>query len=95
MLDTDDPLEGLAQPTPTPNPADPTLVETPEDQLLKPLLKTTNYDTALAAHREAKHNNAALEAEFAKRQAELDAQIAELDEQIRAIYDRWQQTGQK
>lgn len=91
MLDVDDPLEGLAQPTPTPNPAE--TVETPQDQLLKPLLKASNYESARAAHAEAEANNDALKAELSERQKALDEQIAALDEQIRMIYDRWGQTG--
>lgn len=90
MLDVDDPLEGLVQPTPTPNSTEET---TPQNELLKPLLKTTNYETARIAHIEAEENNAALQAELESRQSELDAQIAALDAQIREIYDRWSTTN--
>jgi len=92
MLDTDDPLEELIQPTPTPNANDPDANVTPQDQLLMPRLKTTNYETAREAHLTSKENNATLMAEQIKRQEELDAQIAALDEQIREIYDRWDQS---
>lgn len=92
MLDVDDPLKDLAIPTPTPNPADPdAVILTPEEELIQPLLKTTNFETAREAHKQAKEQNAELQKELEDRQSTLDAQIASLDEQIRAVYDKWQQ----
>lgn len=91
MLDVDDPLEDLVQPTPTPNPS--LTGETPQDELLKPLMKASSYETARASHLEAEENNDALQAELESRKAALDEQIAALDAQIREIYDRWGTTG--
>ena len=93
MLDIDDPLEQLVQPTPTPVPADPNAVTSPEDELLKPLLKASNYESAWDAHMAAQENNANLQREYEDRKAQLDREIAALDEQIREIYDRWEQSG--
>lgn len=93
MLYVEDPLEELTKPVTTPNPADPSATVTPQDQLLMPRLKTTNYETARAAHLEAETNNDGLLHELENRKQELDTQIAALDEQIRAIYTRWEQAG--
>ena len=91
MLDVDDPLEEIVQPTPTPIPTDPSA--TAQEELLKPLLRVSNYETARASHLEAEENNEALQAEFENRKAALDAQIDALDAQIREIYDRWGASG--
>lgn len=93
MLDIDDPLEQLVQATPTPVPAEPNAAASPEDELLKPLLKASNYESAWDAHMAARENNADLQAEYENRKAQLDQEIAALDEQIREIYDRWEQSG--
>ena len=92
MLDIDDPLEQLVQPTPTPVPADPNAATSPEDELLKPLLKASNYESAWDAHMAARENNADLQTEYESRKAQLDREIAALDEQIREVYDRWEQS---
>lgn len=93
MLYVEDPLEELIKPSPTPNPTDPTVTVTPEDQLLMPLLKTSNYESARAAHLEAEISNEGLQSELESRKRDLDEQIAALDEQIREIYSRWGQAG--
>ena len=95
MLVEDVLLQEVIEPTPTPAIKDPSQVETPEEQLAKPLLNVVNIDGARSAHEEAEIKNAGLEKELAERQAEIDKQIAKLDEQIRAIYDRWSQNGNK
>ncbi len=93
MLDVDDPLADLVLPTPTPNPNDPNASLTPEDELLKPLLKSTNYESAREAHLTAQDSNTDLKTEFENRKAQMDRDIAALDEQIREIYSRWEQSG--
>ena len=93
MLYVDDPLEELTKPAATPNPLDPTATVTPQDQLLMPLLKTSNYETARAAHLEAETNNDELLNELETRRHELDLQIESLDEQIREVYNKWEKTG--
>ena len=93
MLYVEDPLEELTKPAATPNPADPTATVTPEDQLLMPLLKTSNYESAREAHLEAEISNDDLLNELENRKRDLDQQIAALDEQIREIYSRWGQAG--
>ena len=93
MLDLDDPLADLVLPTPTPNPNDPNAVITPEDELFKPLLKSTNYEGARESHISVQESNTGLQTEYESRKAQLDRDIAALDEQIREIYARWEQTG--
>ena len=91
MLDADDPLAELVQPTPTPSGIDSSAK--PQDELQKPLLRVSNYETARSAHLAAEANNAALQTELESRQQELDEQIAALDSQIRELYDRWGEAG--
>ena len=76
-----------ARVTPTPTPS--TLSQ--EQQLETPLLRSQNFETALAGHRAATENNAALEQELQERRSALDERIAILDEKIRAVYARWEQ----
>lgn len=61
-----------------------------EDPLQKPQLRVCSYEAARQAHLEAAQNDAVYQADFQRRQNELDARIAELEEQIRALYDEWQ-----
>ncbi len=89
MLDADDPLAQFAKPAQ--NSAD--LAGSTQAELLKPLLKVTNYETAREAHLAARDNNEMLQKEFEERQAQLDQEIAALDEQIRQTYDRWEQSS--
>ena len=89
MLDLDNPLEGLEQSSNTGNHGNSSGNST-QEKLLKPLLKSTNYESARAAHLAAEENNEKLEMELQLRKDELNARIQTLDEQIREIYDRWE-----
>jgi hypothetical protein len=93
LLPEDEILQEMVEATPTPAVQDPSLIETPEDQLAKPLLKAMNYETAWSIHRDAQLKNADLQRELEARQEDLNAQIAVLDGQIRAIYDQWNHNG--
>ena len=91
----DDILQEMIEATPTPAVKDPTLQETPEDQLAKPQLKFVNFEQARSAHESAEAKNAELTRELTARQAEIDEKIAKLDAEIREQYDRWSESQQQ
>ncbi len=93
MLDVDDPLAELVLPTPASDPKGAASSPQPEDELLKPLLRSTNYESAREAHLAAQNSNADLQTEFDSRKAQLDEEISALDEEIREIYVRWEEAG--
>ena len=61
----------------------------PEQKLLLPRFRMTNFDQAWQYHSQVITNSAIQKAELDSSTAKLDAQIAELDRQIAEIYARW------
>ena len=97
-LYTEDPLQDLETVGPTPyiyvDTTDPEVLHemylsslTTEQQLLLPKFRSTNLESAYAAHAEVAANAPALEAQRDRDLEGLDSQIAELEKKIRETYD--------
>ena len=79
----------------TPMLQDPTQTGPSGNNPLGPKLKIVTFEEARQSHQLAEANNAVLEKEHRAREAELNQQIDALDQQIRGLYEKWGQTGDK
>ena len=79
----------------TPMLQDPTQTGPSGNDPLGPKLKIVTFEEARQSHQLAEANNAVLEKEHRAREAELNQQIDALDQQIRGLYEKWGQTGDK
>ena len=90
MLAPDEELQAMISPSPTPQLMDPSLIETTQDKLYKPLIRSLSLDAARKAHLDAEEAKIVLQAELDQRESELNAEIEALDEKIRLLYSEWE-----